>query len=108
MVSATNSISGCHLTLQFSSCQRSEGVCWNRLLGARAHFKLPTACVSHSGLAVAEHSPDRPPVLLPARTAGIAGLSRPISTQTALVRVFSYQVTSTTLEQVLVPASHTW
>ena len=41
-------------------------------------------------------------------TAGIAGMSCPISTQTALVSVFPYQVTSTKLEQLLVPASHTW
>ena len=65
-------------------------------------------CVSHPGLAVVEHGPDRPPVLLLALTAGIAGVSCAISTQTALVSVFPYQVTSTTLEQVLVPASHTW
>jgi hypothetical protein len=64
--------------------------------------------VSHPGLAVAEHSPDRPPVLLLALTAGIAGTSCAFSTERALVRVFPYQVTSTTLEQVLVPASHTW
>jgi hypothetical protein len=54
-----------------------------------------------------DHCPDRPPVLLLALTTGIAGTSWAISTQTALVRVFPYQVTSTTLEQVLVPASHT-
>jgi hypothetical protein len=64
--------------------------------------------VSHPGLAVAEHGPDRPPVLLLALTAGIAGMFCASSTQTALVSVFPYQVTSTKLEQVLVPASQTW
>jgi hypothetical protein len=65
-------------------------------------------CVSHPGLAVVDHCPDRPPVLLLALIAGIAGTSWAIATQTAQVSAFPYQLTSTTLEQVLVPVSHTW
>ena len=43
-----------------------------------------------------------------ALSAGIAGMARAASTQRALLSVLPYQFTATELEQVLVPASHTW